>query len=210
MSEQDCQTANSKTTAATTQFGYLVVNCVSVYDLWSAPCTQTCKYFFTSAHGQTRGKLKLWGNKDSKYTCLWNWFLKMYCTLRNTCPQKTCHKREETQANHDMLMGKYGGISDVINTHKNQLKKTTNKWHGTGKWLEEWWNENVRTPSACSVWNGPTYLNRFITGRRVAFYTWISAVRSAAVIRWFVIIILWHVLRIFIAKIKGYGGQRSR
>ena len=62
MSEQDCQTANSKTTTVSMQFGPLVVHYVGVYDLQSGPCTQTCKYFFTSAHGQVSGKLKPWGN----------------------------------------------------------------------------------------------------------------------------------------------------
>jgi hypothetical protein len=46
MSEQDCQTTNSKTITAPMQFGPLVVHYVGVYDLWSGP--------FTSAHGKTR------------------------------------------------------------------------------------------------------------------------------------------------------------
>jgi len=71
MSEQDCQTANTKTTTASMQFGPLMVHYVGVYDLWSGACTQTCRYFFTSAHGQTTGKLKPWvNNKDRKYPCL--------------------------------------------------------------------------------------------------------------------------------------------
>jgi len=71
MSEKDCQTANNKTTTASMEFGPLLVHYVDVYDLCSGPCTQTCKYFFTSAHGQTRGKVKpSANNKDSKYPCM--------------------------------------------------------------------------------------------------------------------------------------------
>lgn len=49
----------------------------------------------------------------------------------------------------------------------------------------------------------PTNLHRIITGLRGAFYTRSTAVRSASVIHWFVMIILLHVWCISVAEING-------